>query len=59
MLTSNGFARMRLLAFLLALLVMLAAAAAMAADKSADKGHWKNVHLVYTTDIKGKIEPCG
>ena len=20
---------------------------------------WKNITLIYTTDIKGKIEPCG
>lgn len=20
---------------------------------------WKNVTLIYTTDVKGKIEPCG
>lgn len=24
-----------------------------------DQGHWNNIHLIYTTDIKGKIEPCG
>lgn len=22
-------------------------------------GEWKNVTLLYTTDVKGKIEPCG
>ena len=25
----------------------------------AKGGNWKNVSLIYTTDIKGKIEPCG
>ena len=25
----------------------------------AKDGNWKNVTLIYTTDIKGKIEPCG
>ena len=25
----------------------------------AKGGNWKNITLIYTTDIKGKIEPCG
>lgn len=25
----------------------------------AKGGDWQNVTVVYTTDIKGKIEPCG
>lgn len=25
----------------------------------AKGGDWKNLTLVYSTDIKGKIEPCG
>lgn len=25
----------------------------------AEAGDWKNVTILYTTDIKGKIEPCG
>ena len=25
----------------------------------AKGGNWKNVTLIYTTDVKGKIEPCG
>ena len=28
-------------------------------DARAESGDWKNVSLIYTTDIKGKIEPCG
>lgn len=26
---------------------------------AAEGGEWKNVHLIYTTDLKGKTEPCG
>ena len=25
----------------------------------AEEGDWKNITILYTTDIKGKIEPCG
>ena len=25
----------------------------------AEGGNWKNVTMIYTTDTKGKIEPCG
>jgi hypothetical protein len=28
-------------------------------DTGADKGTWQDLILLYTTDIKGKIEPCG
>ncbi len=26
---------------------------------AADKGSWKNVSLLYLSDVKGKIDPCG
>jgi hypothetical protein len=47
-------------------LVLLAGAAAplmladavRAEDEEATKA-WKNITLLYTTDIKGKIDPCG
>lgn len=31
----------------------------LAQDKEAKGGDWKGVSLLYTTDIKGKIDPCG
>ena len=37
---------------------LLQAATARAADEAPAKA-WKNITLIYTTDIKGKIEPCG
>ncbi|MCB1182105.1 hypothetical protein KDM41_01645 [bacterium] len=46
-------------------LLTAGAAALMLADEvRAQSGegevkNWKNVTLLYTTDIKGKIEPCG
>ena len=46
----------------LVLLLALALPAVMSADQAhgqAKGGDWKNVTLLYTTDIKGKIEPCG
>ncbi len=61
----NGLNRSQVLWAVLALLALaFAATAAMAAPAESkpakgDKGDWKNLQLVYTTDIKGKIEPCG
>jgi hypothetical protein len=46
----------------LVLLLALAVPVVMAAGQArgeAKGGDWKNVTLLYTTDIKGKIEPCG
>ncbi len=28
-------------------------------DGCAIAGDWSNISILYTTDIKGKIEPCG
>lgn len=46
--------------------VMLVAVAALAAGpgsapKAAPGPHrdWKNISLLYLSDVKGKIEPCG
>ena len=27
--------------------------------RAQEKGTWKDLVLLYTTDIKGKIDPCG
>ena len=27
--------------------------------RAQEKGTWKDLVFLYTTDIKGKIEPCG
>ncbi len=37
---------------------MMVAETARAADKTPVKT-WKDITLIYTTAIKGKIEPCG
>jgi len=58
---------LRLMSLALALAFVLSAAApallqiSARADEGAgaDKGTWKDLILLYTTDIKGKIEPCG
>ena len=49
-------------ALLLACLMAIVLAIGLGAMQSrswAEGGNWKNVTLVYSTDIKGKIEPCG
>ncbi len=58
---SGGDRSRRLWAVLVLVLLTLASTAAVAAAATAkgDKGEWNNIHLIYTTDIKGKIEPCG
>ena len=47
----------------LALLVVGLAPLMLAETVRAEDGdqakEWKNIALLYTTDIKGKIEPCG
>lgn len=42
-------------------LAAVAAFAAGAAPKAAPgpRRDWKNISLLYLSDIKGKIEPCG
>ncbi len=41
-----------------ALSPLLLAGAVRAADEEPVKA-WKNITMIYTTDVKGKIEPCG
>ena len=45
----------------LALAIILAATVPVLAPTNAraDEGTWQDLVLLYTTDIKGKIEPCG
>ncbi len=44
---------------LLALILSVLTAVAAFAGEKAKNGDWKNIQLIYSTDIKGKIEPCG
>lgn len=47
---------------LLACLCVLVVAVALGVNLRetwAKGGNWKNITLVYSTDVKGKIEPCG
>ncbi len=46
---------------LVALLLVLSVAlpAAVPAEAEASEGTWKGVTLLYTADVKGKIDPCG
>jgi len=37
---------------------LLTANTALAQDGEQTKA-WKNITMIYTTDIKGKIDPCG
>ena len=56
-----GGARPALLTVLIALMMLAAsgtATAQPAADASED-GSWQPVTLLFMTDVKGKIEPCG
>ena len=52
---------LRLVSLVLALAVVLAATVPVLAPTSARAGDgtWQDLVLLYTTDIKGKIEPCG
>jgi hypothetical protein len=47
------------LAVLVAVLTPLIRAEAVRAEGGEQGEAWKNITLMYTTDLKGKIEPCG
>ncbi|MCP4573037.1 MAG: hypothetical protein GY838_11840 [bacterium] len=56
--------RARLPWLILAAVVILLVAASVAAAEAKDRGEaaeedWAPVTLLYMTDVKGKIEPCG
>ena len=54
-----GVPRLMCLALTLAVLLAAAAPALMPSPAHAGDGTWQDLVLLYTTDIKGKIEPCG
>ena len=54
-----GVLRLMSLALALAVLLAAAASALIPANARAGDGTWQDLVLLYTTDIKGKIEPCG
>ena len=47
------------LLLLLGLVVVVLSQGAGLRKSVAKGGDWKNVTMIYTTDIKGKYEPCG
>jgi hypothetical protein len=52
---------LRAMGLALALAIILAATVPVLAPTNAraGEGTWQDLVLLYTTDIKGKIEPCG
>jgi hypothetical protein len=56
----TGVARLLSLALVLAFVVSATASALLPTGARAEgDGTWQDLVLLYTTDIKGKIEPCG
>ncbi len=55
----TGVLRMMSLALALAFVLSAAAPALLQSSARAGEGAWQDLVLLYTTDIKGKIEPCG
>jgi len=47
------------LSLLAAALAPLMLAESVRAEDGEKNKAWKDITLIYTTDIKGKIEPCG
>ena len=47
------------LSLLAAALAPLMLAESVRAEDGEQNKAWKNITLLYTTDIKGKVEPCG
>ena len=50
---------MAAIALLVAALAPLMRPENVRAEAGEETKAWKNIALLYTTDIKGKIEPCG
>ena len=50
---------LRLLSLALALALSATATTLLPSSARAGDGTWQDLVLLYTTDIKGKIEPCG
>ncbi|MBU8870600.1 MAG: hypothetical protein KOO60_07040 [Gemmatimonadales bacterium] len=55
----NLFGREGWLALLLTFVLVVLSQGLDLRKSWAEGGNWKNVTLIYSTDIKGKIEPCG
>jgi hypothetical protein len=55
----TGALRLLSLALALAFVLSAAAPALLAENARAGDGTWQDLVFLYTTDIKGKIEPCG
>jgi hypothetical protein len=55
----TGVLRLMSLALALAFVLSAAAPTLLQTNARADEGTWQDLVLLYTTDIKGKIEPCG
>ncbi len=55
----TGVLRLLSLALALALVLSASASVLMPSSARAGDGTWEDLVLLYTTDIKGKIEPCG
>ncbi len=47
------------LSLLVAALAPLLLAESVRAEDGEETKAWKNITMIYTTDVKGKIEPCG
>ncbi|MEN8005974.1 MAG: hypothetical protein ABFS42_03125 [Candidatus Krumholzibacteriota bacterium] len=55
----TGALRLMSLALVLAFVISAIAPVVLPAGARAGEGTWQDLVLLYTTDIKGKIEPCG
>jgi len=55
----TGVLRLMSLVLALAFVLSASAPALLQTNARADEGTWQDLVLLYTTDIKGKIEPCG
>lgn len=55
----TGVLRLASLTLALAFVISAVAPVLQPAGARAGEGSWQDLVLLYTTDIKGKIEPCG
>ena len=55
----SNWGKRSVLSLVLALVLVTLSQGPALQQSWAKGGDWQNVTLIYTTDIKGKIEPCG
>jgi hypothetical protein len=55
----SGWGKWSALSVMLTVVLVALSQGPVPSRSFAEGGDWQNITLIYSTDIKGKIEPCG